>query len=442
MKVLLIEDNKKLSSALKGFFRERGIEIFQAFTLEEGRKKLESGNFHAIVSDLKLPDGEGTELLPAAIELGIPFIVITAYGTIQMAVEAIKKGAYNFIQKPVDPEYLQIIIERAWKEKETEFGLLALRELEDRVKIIGNSSAFMDAIENARKAADSDITVLLLGETGSGKEVFARAIHSLSRRKSGPFVAINCASIPEPLLESELFGYEKGAFTGAIRTKLGRIELARGGTLFLDEIGEMSPSLQAKLLRVLEEKKFERLGGTREIEVDIRLIAATNKNIIDLVNTGKFRKDLYYRISAFPIRIPPLRERKEDIIPLSEYFLSNMARARGKTPPSLTEGAKKKLMSYSWPGNVRELKNVIERAFVLSGGQHITEAEIVLQQNEDVLDLSGTLEEAVNRAREWVERRKIQMAMKEANGEIREAAGVLGISPKTLYAKLKKYGIK
>lgn len=442
MKVLLVEDNKKLSSALKEFFRERGIEIFQAFSLEEGKKKLEAWNFNVIVSDLKLPDGDGTQLLPLSLELGIPLIIITAYGTIQMAVEAIKKGAYNFIQKPVDPEYLQIIIERAWKERETEFGLIALKELEDRVKIIGSSRSFMDAIENARKAADSDITVLLLGETGSGKEVFARAIHSLSKRRTGPFVAINCASIPEPLLDSELFGYEKGAFTGAIRTKLGRIELARGGTLFLDEIGEMSPSLQAKLLRVLEEKRFERLGGTREIEVDIRLIAATNKNIIDLVNNGTFRKDLYYRISAFPIRIPPLRERKEDIIPLSEFFLGNIARSQGRSSPILTEGAKKKLLSYSWPGNVRELKNVIERAFVLSTGSYITEAEIILQQSEEVLDLSGTLEEAVERAKEWVERKKIKMAMKEAGGEIKETAEILGISPKTLYAKLKKYGIK
>jgi len=441
MRVLLIEDNRKLVSALKIFFQNKGIEIISAFNRELGREKIEAEYFDVIVSDLKLPDGNGLQLLQLAVEKGVPFVVITAYGTIETAVEAIKKGAYNFIQKPVDPEYLELIIKRAYKEKQTELGYMALKELEE-IEIIGKSPSFLQALEKAKRAAQTDISVLLLGETGVGKEVFARAIHLLSKRRKGPFVPINCASLPENLLESELFGYEKGAFTGAVKTKQGRIEFAKGGTLFLDEIGEMSPSLQAKLLRVLEEKKFERLGGVASIQVDIRLVTATNKDIESLTEEGKFRSDLYYRISGFPIKIPPLRERKQDIIPLAEHFLSKMARSYGGQTPLLTEKARKKLESYSWPGNVRELKNVIERAFILKRGRYITEREIVLKERKEILDISGTLKEALKRVKDRVEKEKIKQTLDAFNGDITKASKVLGISPKTLYSKMKKYGLK
>ncbi len=441
MKILLVEDNRRLASALGDYLTAEGFEVHQAHSISSARKRLEREGFEAVVCDLKLPDGEGMELIPLTVEDGIPLIMVTAYGDVSRAVEAVKKGAYHFIEKPVDPEYLKKILLKAVEERRDRAKAVLFSEALLNVEVIGTSPAFREAFERAKKAASTDITVLLTGETGSGKEVFARAIHSMSKRRSRPFVAINCASIPETLLESELFGYERGAFTGATRTKPGRMELANGGTVFLDEIGEMSPSLQAKLLRVIEERKIERLGGTKEIPVDVRFIVATNRNLSALVKEGRFRQDLYYRLSVFPIEIPPLRERKEDIIPLAEFFLRKL-REEGKPPKRLTEGAKAKLLSYSWPGNIRELKNVMERAFVLSEGDFITEADIVLQEISQPLDLSGTLDQAVERAREWVERRKISQALRRAGGNVAEAAKQLGISPKTLYAKMKKYGIE
>ncbi len=443
MKVLLVEDNRKLSSVLKDFLFAKGIKIEQAFTLKNGRERLKMESFDVVVSDIKLPDGEGLALLEEAVEEDTPLIVITAYGTISMAVDAIKKGAYNFLQKPVDPEHLEILIKRASEEKQNRLGLSVLEEIEGEVEVVGSSPAFVSALGEAKRAASSEINVLLLGETGSGKEVFAKAIHALSSRKKRSFVPINCASIPETLLESELFGYEKGAFTGAYTTKIGRIELARGGTLFLDEISEMSPSLQAKLLRVIEEKKLERLGGAREIEVDVRLIFATNRDLNKLVEEGKFREDLYYRISVFPIEIPPLRARKQDIIPLAVHFLREIAKSQGIRVPEITDKARKKLISYSWKGNVRELKNVMERAFVLSDKGRISAKDIVLRESvKGFLDISGTLEEAIEKAKNWAEKEKLTSAMKETDGDISKAASLLGISPKTLYAKLKKYNLR
>ncbi len=441
MKILLVEDNRRLASALGEYLEGEGFSVAQAHSLASARKKIQRQEFDAIVTDLKLPDGQGSELIEDALETSTPIILITAYGDIRQAVEAIKRGAFHFIEKPVDPDYLRDVLQRAVEGKILKARAVLFKETSPPVEVVGSSPAFLQAFSRAKKAAEAEITVLLTGETGVGKEVFARAIHSMSRRKNHPFVAINCASIPETLLESELFGYERGAFTGATRTKPGRIELARGGTLFLDEIAEMSPALQAKLLRVLEEKKIERLGGTREIEVDVRFIVATNKDLAQLVREGKFRQDLYYRLSVFPIEIPPLRERKEDIIPLAEHFLA-LLKEEGKPPKKLTEGARKKLLSYSWPGNVRELKNVLERASVLSDGPFISEKHIVLQEASVPLDLSGTLEEAVERAKNWAEREKIYRTLKACGGDIKKAASILGISPKTLYAKIKKHGLE
>ncbi len=441
MKVLLVEDNRRLASALGEFLEGEGFSVVQAHSLSSARKKMLREEFDAIVTDLKLPDGEGSTLIEEALETSTPVIMITAYGDVRQAVEAMKRGAFHFIEKPVDPDHLRDVLMRAVEGKMLRTRAVLFKESYPPVEIVGNSPAFLQAFAKAQKAAEAEVTVLLTGETGVGKEVFARAIHALSPRKNHPFVAINCASIPETLLESELFGYERGAFTGATRTKPGRIELARGGTLFLDEIGEMSPALQAKLLRVIEEKRIERLGGTREIEVDTRFIVATNRDLTALVQEGKFRQDLYYRLSVFPIEIPPLRERKEDIIPLAEHFLHKL-REEGKPPKKMTEGAKKKLLSYSWPGNVRELKNVIERACVLSDGPFISEKDIVLQESNLPLDLSGTLEEAVERAKNWAEKEKILRALRASRGNIKEAASLLGISPKTLYGKIKKHGLE
>ncbi len=446
MKVLFAEDNEKLREILSNFLSSKGFQVEGVGSLQQAKEALRRQFFSAIITDLKLPDGEGMELIEEGKKLSIPVIMITAYGTIPLAVEAVKKGAWDFIQKPVDPEHLLFVLERALEEdRRRRSHLLLKEELQQRLapEIVGRSPALKSALEKLRKAAAGDVTVLLLGESGTGKELFARALHALSPRSEGPFVAINCASIPESLLESELFGHEKGAFTGAHTTKRGKFELASGGTLFLDEISEMSPALQAKLLRVIEEKRFERVGGTRIIEVDVRIVVATNRALEREVQEGRFREDLYYRISVFPIRIPPLRERKEDIPLLAEYFAERAAEDMKVEKPEITEEAMEKLLSYSWPGNVRELKNVIERAVILcEGGKILPHHIILIPPKKEELDLSGTLEEAVKRAAEWVERRKIQQALEDAGGKLEEAARSLGISLKTLYAKMKKHGLR
>lgn len=446
MRILLVEDNKKLAHLLSNFLEEKGYSLHTAYTLREAKELIARYNFSAIISDLKLPDGEGTDLLEEAKHNSIPIIFITAYGTIPSAVEAIKKGAYDFIQKPVDPEHLELVLRKCLEEQKVRRSNLAFKEEFARryslPEIVGKHPSFLRALEEMKKAAPTDVTILLLGESGTGKELFARAIHLLSPRREGPFVAINCASIPDNLLESELFGYEKGAFTGAYTSKKGKIEIAHGGTLFLDEIAEMSTSLQAKLLRVIEEKKFERVGGTRTIEVDVRIVVATNRDLQKEVEKGNFREDLFFRISVFPIKIPPLRERKGDIPLLAEYFAKKAAEEMKVPISKISKEAMEKLLKYYWPGNVRELKNVIERAVILSEGREIEASHIVLlSPKRDELDLSGTLEEAVDRAVQWVERKKIQQAIEESEGDINRAAEKLGISPKTLYSKMRKYNI-
>ncbi len=446
MKVLFVEDNEKLREILSNFLSTKGFEVEGVESLQQAREALKKHFFSAIITDLKLSDGEGMELIEEGKKLSIPVIMITAYGTIPLAVEAVKRGAYDFIQKPVDPDHLLLVLERALEEdRRRRSHLLLKEELQQKFapEIVGRSPALKAALEKLRKAAAGDVTVLLLGESGTGKELFARALHALSHRSEGPFVAINCASIPESLLESELFGHEKGAFTGAHATKRGKFELASGGTLFLDEISEMSPALQAKLLRVIEEKRFERVGGTRTIEVDVRIVVATNRDLNKEVQEGRFREDLYYRISVFPIRIPPLRERKEDIPLLAEYFAERAAKDMKVEKPEISDAAMEKLLSYSWPGNVRELKNVIERAVILcEGGRILPHHIILIPPKQEELDLSGTLEEAVKRAAEWAEKIKIQRALEDTGGKLDEAARTLGISLKTLYAKMKKHGLK
>jgi DNA-binding NtrC family response regulator len=414
-----------------------------------------------VLSDLRLPDGDGFGVLRAAkdLEPELPVIVMTAFGSIHDAVAAMKEGALDFLAKPVDPDHLLLMVERALAQRRlrTE-NILLKEELAQRrgaPQIVGDDAKLKAVSVSLHRAAATDTTVLIEGESGTGKELFARALHALSPRADGPFVAINCAAIPETLLETELFGYEKGAFTGAANRKPGKFELAHRGTLFLDEIGELPLTLQSKILRALEEKRFERVGGTLPLQVDVRVVAATNRNLKAAVAARQYREDLYFRLSVFPITIPPLRERSDDIATLARFFIEKYSRDLNKKPLVLSPGAEDELRAYPWPGNVRELQNCIERTVILTEGDTIHPRHLNLSFRNTVavppaesaspwdrIDLSGTLAEASRRVVAEVERRKIAQALKDAGGNRGHAADMLQINYKILTSKLREYGIE
>jgi putative PEP-CTERM system response regulator len=458
--ILLVEDKESLRAMLRHALEAQGHSVIEARDEREAIQAMRTARPGVVLSDLRLPEGDGFGVLHAAKELDpeLPVIVMTAYSTIQDAVKAIKEGALDFLAKPVDPDHLLLMVERALSQRRlaTENFLLK-EELASRrgaPQIIGEDAKLKQVTVNLHRAAATDATVLLEGESGTGKELFARALHALSPRSDGPFVAINCAAIPETLLETELFGHEKGAFTGAAVRKPGKFELAHRGTLFLDEIGDLPLSLQAKILRALEEKRFERLGGTVSLQVDVRVVAATNRHLKAAVAARQFREDLYFRLSVFPITIPPLRERPDDILMLAKYFIERFCRDLKKKPLVLAPSAIQELHAYSWPGNVRELQNCIERAVILTEGDTIHAHHLNLSFREAApsapagdgpwaaIDLSGTLAEASRRVLGEVERRKIEQALKEAGGNRGRAAEVLQVSYKTLTAKLKEYGLE
>jgi len=383
---------------------------------------------------------------------------MTAFGGVQDAVSAMKEGALDFLAKPVDPDHLLLMVERALVQRRmaTE-NILLKEELASRrgaPQIVGENAKLKQVTVALHRAAATDTTVLLEGESGTGKELFARALHALSPRADGPFVAINCAAIPETLLETELFGHEKGAFTGASQRKPGKFELAHRGTLFLDEIGDLPLSLQAKILRALEEKRFERVGGTAPLQVDVRVVAATNRNLKAAVAARQYREDLYFRLSVFPITIPPLRERPDDIPMLAKYFVDRFCRDLNKKPLNFAPSAVQELRNYAWPGNVRELQNCIERACILTEGDTIHARHLSLSFREappspaaeadawSKIDLSGTLADATRRVVSEAERRKIEQTLGEAGGNRGRAAELLQVSYKTLLAKLKEHGLE
>jgi DNA-binding NtrC family response regulator len=410
-----------------------------------------------VLTDLKLPVGDGFGVLRAAKELDpdLPVVVMTAYGSIQDAVTAMKEGAMDFLAKPIEPDHLLLMVERAIAQRRlvTENFVLKqeLAERRGAPRIIGEDAKLQQVSQQLHRAAATDATVLLEGESGTGKELFARALHALSPRSDGPFVAINCAAIPDTLLESELFGYEKGAFTGANQRKPGRFEIAHRGTLFLDEIGDLPLALQAKILRAIEEKQFERVGGTQSLHVDVRVVAATNRNLKQRVAERQFREDLYFRLSVFPIQIPPLRERGDDVLILARHFIDRFCKDLNKKPLSLAPSAVDELKTYGWPGNVRELQNCIERAVILTEGDAIHQRHLNLSFRQapsqpavspwDQIDLSGTLAEAQRRVAAEVERRKIELAMHEARGNTVHAAETLQLAYKALVQKLKAHGL-
>ena len=460
--ILLVEDKDSLRAMLRHALEAQGHTVVEARDQTDASRALRSVRPGVVLTDLRLPQGDGFGVLRAAKELDpeLPVIVMTAYGSIQDAVTAMKDGALDFLAKPVDPDHLLLMVERALalRRLATE-NILLKEELAQRrgaPQIIGEDPKLKHVTVALHRAAATDATVLLEGESGTGKELFARALHALSPRVDGPFVAINCAAIPENLLESELFGYEKGAFTGASQRKPGRFELAHRGTLFLDEIGDLPLALQGKILRALEEKRFERVGGTTSLQVDVRVVAATNRNLKAAVAARQYREDLYFRLSVYPIVIPPLRDRPNDIPMLARYFVERFCRDLTKPVLALAPSALEELLAYSWRGNVRELQNCIERAVILTEGDTIHARHLNLSfreatraipngQGEDSpwtqIDLTGSMADATRRIIGEVERRKIAQALKEASGNPGLAAEILQIGFKTLQAKLKEHAI-
>ena len=450
--ILLVEDKDSLRAMLRLALEAQGHAVIEARDEPEAIAALRDSQPAIVLSDLRLPIGDGLGVLRAAKEADaeLPVIVMTAHGSIQDAVAAMKQGALDFLAKPVDPDHLLLLVERALAQRRllSEFRLLKEEAAARRggPHIIGDSPALRQTMAAIDRAAATDTTVLLEGESGTGKELCARALHDRSPRANGPFVAINCAAIPDTLLEAELFGFERGAFTGASQRKPGRFEMAQRGTIFLDEIGEMSMGVQAKMLRAIETKKIERLGGTGSIQVDVRIVAATNRKLRQAVAARQFREDLYFRLSVFPVEVPALRERLEDIPKLAHHFVERVSRDVGKKivlSPEAVAG----LMAHSWPGNIRELQNAIERAVILADGdtllpRHLSLSPVPSSGSSidpwERIDLGGTLAEATARTVGEVERRKIQQALRDAGGDRGRAADLLQINFKTLEVKLRE----
>jgi DNA-binding NtrC family response regulator len=456
--VLIVEDKDSLRTMLRHALEAHGPTVLEAVDEPEAVQQLQRARPVVVLTDLKLPVGDGFGVLRAAKELDpeLPVVVMTAYASIQDAVTAMNEGAMDFLAKPIDPDHLLLMVERAMAQRRmlTEYILLKeeLAERRGAPRIIGEDAKLRHVSQQLHRAAETDATVLLEGESGTGKELFARTLHALSSRNDGPFVAINCAAIPDTLLETELFGYEKGAFTGAAARKPGRFELAHRGTLFLDEIGDLPLALQAKILRALEEKQFERVGGTQSLHVDVRVVAATNRQLKLRVAERQFREDLYFRLSVFPIQIPPLRDRVDDVLILARHFVEKFCRDLNKTELTLAPGAIDELRAYPWPGNVRELQNCIERAVILTEGDAIHARHLNLSFRQttpaaavaspwDQMDLSGTMADALRRVTEEVERRKILQALQDANGNKTHVADMLNIGYKVLLQKMKAYGV-
>jgi DNA-binding NtrC family response regulator len=458
--LLLVEDKPELRAMMRKALERIGYAVEEAADGSAAIQKLRARRYLLILTDLKMPGASGLDVLRESkqADASIPVILVTAFGSIEEAVNAMKEGAFDFIQKPVDLDHLQLLVRRAAEQQELLRENLLLREEYSQrygfPRIVGEHPCFQEISQQIQRVAATDSTVLLLGESGTGKELFARAIHHLSPRRDHPFVALNCAAIPDGLVENELFGHERGAFTGAGARKIGKMELARNGTLFLDEIGDISLATQGKLLRVLEEKQFERVGGTQAIGVDIRILTATNHDLRAAVQEKTFREDLFFRVSAVPITIPPLRERGDDVVLLAEYFLEKYRGEFGKPRLAFTGEARERLRSYPWPGNVRELQNAVERAAILSDGAAIGPEGLRLPSpGTEKLAMpagvlpedfrwEGTLEEVSGRAAAHVERILIASALREARWNKTRAAEKLGISFKTLLSKMRLLGLE
>ena len=452
--ILLDEDKDSLRRVLRLTLENAGYSVAEAIDASSALHEISNARHRLILTDLRMPNGSGLDVLRSArsADADLPVIVMTAFGSIDEAVQAMKDGAHDFLQKPVDSNHLLLLVERALEQARLRTENVLLREEWSRrygfPRILGESDALKRAVGETQRVAQTEATVLLLGESGTGKELFARAVHHLSSRRDKPFVAINCAAIPETLIENELFGHERGAFTGASDRRQGKFELASGGTVFLDEIGELPLAVQGKLLRAIEEKVVDRIGGRAPVAVDVRIVPATNKDLKSAVDNGEFRGDLFFRLAVFPIEIPPLRDRGDDIVLLARHFAAEIGKdLRGREAEISPEGVNA-LRTHRWPGNVRELENAIERACILSdtlileprdlgfGGTENNEPE-GLQE----LDLSGTLSDVGHRALRLVERRKIADVLEANLGNKSKTAEDLGVSYKTLLNKMKEYAL-
>ncbi len=423
-RVFIVEDRESLRGLLEKALTQEGYEVESAADGESGIRRLKERPFDLVLTDLKLPGASGLEVLAAsrAEQPATPVVVMTAHGTVGAAVEAMKLGALDFLEKPVEIDDLFALVGSLIGGEAESFSFSP----EDGPTIVGRHPRTRAALRLLERVAPTESTVLLTGESGTGKELFARAIHAVSPRRGGPFVAVNCAAIPEALLENELFGHEKGAFTGAHRRQSGRFEQARGGTLLLDEVGELSAGVQGKVLRVLEERTFERVGGSQTLKADVRLIAATNRGLKEMVEAGEFRADLYFRLEVFPIELPPLRDRSSDVPLIARHLLERIAGRHRRAAPQLTTGAEELLARQAWPGNVRQLANVLERAVILTESARLGAADL-----KPLLSSVGGEDEVEG----------LRRALREAGGDKRRAAEILGMSYRTVLRKVKQHDL-
>ncbi|MBJ6762531.1 sigma-54-dependent Fis family transcriptional regulator [Myxococcaceae bacterium JPH2] len=440
-RILLVDDEPGVRLGMRGYLTAHGFDVDEATSLAEAQEAFRTHRPDAAVVDYRLPDGTALELLPRLkeIDAAVPLVVLTGHGSIELAVQAVKEGAEQFLTKPVELAVLRVVLERLVTQRRERQRQAADRSRHERVTVdpfLGTSAAIQALRAQAERVVGSDSPVLVTGETGSGKSVLARWLHEGGPRGDAPFVDLNCAALSKELLDSELFGHEKGAFTGAVTAKQGLLEVADRGTLFLDEIGDMDVAVQPKLLKVLEEKRFRRLGDVRDRRVDVRLIAATHQDLSAAAREKRFRSDLYFRISTLILHVPPLRERPEDVAVLARHFLAEMGAPRGRREVGLQPDAEAALIRYPWPGNIRELRNVLERAVLLSGGGPLSRGDLRFEphsEDESSAEDDLTLEE--------LERRHIERVLRRENGHVERAATRLGIPRSSLYERLKRLGI-
>ncbi|MGD0623612.1 MAG: sigma-54 dependent transcriptional regulator [Thermodesulfobacteriota bacterium] len=453
-KILLIDDSPDILTHLSEYLKNEGYEVEASTDGEKAISMIERKCYDIILTDLMMPNIDGMEVLKYVTQHSRESIcmILTGYGTIKNAVEAVKLGAFDYLTKPIKMDEILITLKRALEFRDLKRENQNLRnQLKKKYKfenIIGDSEKMHQIFETIEKVADTDSTILILGESGTGKELIAKAIHYNSYRREGPFIPVNCAAIPSELLESELFGHEKGAFTNAIRTRIGRFELANGGTVFLDEIGDMSPNLQSKLLRVLQERQFERIGGVKTVKIDIRIIAATHQDLKVAVEQGKFRQDLYYRLNVIPIQIPPLRERKSDIPLLVHHFLNHFNRSKKRKIEGINNEALNRFLEYLWPGNVRELENIIERIVILTNNDSITVQDLpekiqTLSRDEqaplfEIPEEGISLDNALNE----FEKKLILQALNKTGWIKNKAAQLLSLNRTTLIEKIKRQNLQ